>query len=163
MTQLMRFVYCGRVDLDDCEVTKFRKILDMLRIEAVTEIDDDGDDDCIEEYIDEPEEAPLLMQSNSDPGQRRRVTMSTVVKDEAARQFMERNPLTCPFCKKLSTLTKHRNEHVKYCIKNCDRIESKCPYCDKSFCDPFYVRKHVRAIHKIEPDGRGLKRVSCVR
>lgn len=76
-----------------------------------------------------------------------RVKLYNVIKNEKVKKFMELNPQICPFCKKISKSNKHRNEHVKYCVSNPDRIISKCPHCSKSFCDPYYVRKHMKTIH----------------
>lgn len=78
---------------------------------------------------------------------RRRTRIEDVVKKDEAKMWMDLRPEICPFCNKKAKTNKHRNEHVKYCSENPDRIVSKCPYCDKSFCDPYYVRKHVRTIH----------------
>lgn len=78
---------------------------------------------------------------------RQRVRVDSVIKRNEDRIFMDENPDLCPFCKKRAKTSKHRNEHVKYCTENPDRVVSKCPYCEKSFCDPYYVRKHIRTIH----------------
>lgn len=79
------------------------------------------------------------------PKTRTRVEM--VVKDDDNKAFMDLHPLICPFCRKKAKTMKHRNEHVKYCSENPDRVVSKCPYCEKSFCDPYYVRKHIKTLH----------------
>lgn len=83
---------------------------------------------------------------------RHRTKLENVVKNKEHRRFMELNPLDCPFCMKTSSTNKHRNEHVKYCTMNPDRIVSKCHYCDKNFCDPYYVRKHMKTIHGDKED-----------
>lgn len=78
---------------------------------------------------------------------RQRILVNDVVKNKQAREMMNNFPETCPFCEKFLKTTKHRNEHVKYCYKNPDRVISECPFCNKTFCDPYYVRKHIYAIH----------------
>ncbi|CAG9811922.1 unnamed protein product [Chironomus riparius] len=83
---------------------------------------------------------------------RHRTKLDNVVRSKEHRRFMELNPVDCPFCMKNSSTNKHRNEHVKYCTMNPDRIVSKCYYCDKNFCDPYYVRKHMKTIHADKED-----------
>ncbi|XP_070496642.1 protein bric-a-brac 1-like [Chironomus tepperi] len=83
---------------------------------------------------------------------RHRTKLDNVVRSKEHRRFMDLNPLDCPFCMKTSSTNKHRNEHVKYCTMNPDRIVSKCYYCDKNFCDPYYVRKHMKTIHADKED-----------
>lgn len=90
---------------------------------------------------------PGLMRMQSQGTSKPRTRIENVVKDDEAKAFMDLHPEICPFCKKKAKTLKHRNEHVKYCSENPDRVVSKCPYCDKSFCDPYYVRKHVKTIH----------------
>lgn len=77
-----------------------------------------------------------------------RITIESVVLNDQVKKFMAENPITCPFCWKEATSLKHRNEHVKYCRCNPNRVISKCPLCEKNFCDPYYLRKHLRLMHK---------------
>lgn len=92
------------------------------------------------------------------PLSRHRTKLEAVVRSRDHRHFMDLNPLDCPFCMKTSSTNKHRNEHVKYCTLNPDRIVSKCHYCDKNFCDPYYVRKHMKTIHGDKEAGEPLKK-----
>jgi hypothetical protein len=78
---------------------------------------------------------------------RPRIKLHSVVKSEKARKLLVQFPLSCPFCKKKSKSLKNRNEHVKYCPNNPHRIDSKCNICLKSFCDPYYVKKHLINVH----------------
>lgn len=84
----------------------------------------------------------------SDPGfQKKRIKIDDVVKNEEHKMWLELRPEICPFCNKKAKTQKHRNEHVKYCSQNPDRVVSNCPFCAKSFCDPYYVRKHCKNTH----------------
>lgn len=76
-----------------------------------------------------------------------KISMGRVVPNRKLQQFMTENAMLCPFCRKLFKTTKHRNEHVKYCFDNPNRIVSNCPICKKSVCDPYYLRKHLRNVH----------------
>lgn len=75
------------------------------------------------------------------------ISLDRVVPSKRHQHFMNVNPETCPFCEKLCKTSKHRNEHVKYCFINPNRIVSVCPLCAKSVCDPYYLRKHMRNVH----------------
>lgn len=79
--------------------------------------------------------------------QKRRIRVEDVIKSEEHKMWFDLRPEICPFCSKKAKTNKHRNEHVKYCTENPDRIVSQCPFCNKSFCDPYYVRKHCKNIH----------------
>lgn len=81
-----------------------------------------------------------------------KISVERVVPSKKLQQFMSDNPQICPFCNKFFKTSKHRNEHVKYCFDNPDRIVSRCPLCGKSVCDPYYLRKHLRKIHGNEHD-----------
>lgn len=85
--------------------------------------------------------------SSSENARKRRVKIEDVVKNKQVKLWFDLRPDTCPFCNKKAKTTKHRNEHVKYCSENPDRIISRCPHCSKSFCDPYYIRKHIRTVH----------------
>lgn len=76
-----------------------------------------------------------------------KISVERVVPSKKFQQFMADNPLICPFCSKYFKTSKHRNEHVKYCFSNKNRIISLCPLCKKSVCDPYYLRKHLRNVH----------------
>jgi hypothetical protein len=76
-----------------------------------------------------------------------KISVDRVVPNKKLQKFMLEHPSLCPFCRKLFKTTKHRNEHVKYCFDNPDRIVSSCPICSKSVCDPYYLRKHLRNVH----------------
>lgn len=76
-----------------------------------------------------------------------KISVKRVVPSKQMQQIMSQNPKFCPFCGKLFKTSKHRNEHVKYCFENPDRIVSQCPMCNKSVCDPYYLRKHIRLVH----------------
>lgn len=76
-----------------------------------------------------------------------KISVNRVVPSKHFRDFMQKHPTICPFCHKLFKTTKHRNEHVKYCFDNPDRVVSTCPLCNKSVCDPYYLRKHLRNVH----------------
>lgn len=123
-------------------------------------------DDCIVESLDQAQdmetepEATRAVIFPKKPSQRiirmkpnpvGKISVERVVPSRKMKEFMNENPQTCPFCRKLFKTTKHRNEHVKYCFDNPDRIVSKCPLCSKSVCDPYYLRKHLRTVHDIEP------------
>lgn len=76
-----------------------------------------------------------------------KISVKRVVPSKQMQQIMSQNPKLCPFCGKHFKTSKHRNEHVKYCFDNPDRIVSQCPLCNKSVCDPYYLRKHIRLVH----------------
>lgn len=76
-----------------------------------------------------------------------KISVERVVPNKKLLKFMNENPSLCPFCRKQFKTTKHRNEHVKYCFDNPNRIVSNCPICGKSVCDPYYLRKHLRNVH----------------
>lgn len=76
-----------------------------------------------------------------------KISVERVVPNKKLQRFMAEHPSLCPFCRKLFKTTKHRNEHVKYCFDNPNRIVSSCPICSKSVCDPYYLRKHLRNVH----------------
>jgi hypothetical protein len=78
-----------------------------------------------------------------------KISIERVVPSPKIQKFMTENPMICPFCRKLFKTTKHRNEHVKYCFDNPNRIVSNCHICGKSVCDPYYLRKHLRNVHGI--------------
>jgi hypothetical protein len=87
--------------------------------------------------------ATIRFQPSSDG----KVSLGRVVPNRKLQQFMVEHPSLCPFCRKLFKTTKHRNEHVKYCFDNPNRIVSNCSICGKSVCDPYYLRKHLRNVH----------------
>lgn len=76
-----------------------------------------------------------------------KIHLGRVVPSKILQKFMNENPGICPFCKKQFKTPKHRNEHVKYCFQNPNRIVSVCPLCDKNVCDPYYLRKHMKNVH----------------
>lgn len=76
-----------------------------------------------------------------------KIHLGRVVPSKVLQKFMNENPGICPFCKKHFKTPKHRNEHVKYCFQNPNRIVSVCPLCDKNVCDPYYLRKHMKNVH----------------
>lgn len=76
-----------------------------------------------------------------------KIHLGRVVPSKVLQNFMNANPGICPFCKKQFKTSKHRNEHVKYCFQNPNRIVSVCPLCDKNVCDPYYLRKHMKNVH----------------
>lgn len=76
-----------------------------------------------------------------------KIHLGRVVPSKVLQKFMNENPGICPFCKKHFKTPKHRNEHVKYCFQNPNRIISVCPLCDKNVCDPYYLRKHMKNVH----------------
>lgn len=226
---MVKYVYCGSVDLTTEEVPAFEKVLESLKIdferstqEEATEDkgneqnDDDSyvDDKEFESMIDvdEPEWADLKIKE--EPEDKNEVTLSEatraqpvdddsdlssaesqtqqpfehryaqsmprfkiirppkhtiirqpqdiftkspipisvdrVVPSRAIQKFMLKYPEVCPFCEKSCKTNKHRNEHVKYCFSNPNRIVSVCPLCDKSVCDPYYLRKHLRNVHRTD-------------
>lgn len=81
-----------------------------------------------------------------------KVSLGRVVPNRKTQQFMVDHPMICPFCRKYFKTTKHRNEHVKYCFDNPNRVVSNCPICGKSVCDPYYLRKHMRNVHGHQSD-----------
>lgn len=86
-----------------------------------------------------------------------KISVDRVVPSKKLQQFMHINQEICPFCKKFFKTSKHRNEHVKYCTNNPNRVVSLCPLCNKSVCDPYYLRKHIRNVHgKVNPSGQFL-------
>lgn len=91
-----------------------------------------------------PSSQPQLRQNSS---LFRQMTIDRVVPVKKLQQFMKVNPGKCPFCNKNFKTSKHRNEHVKYCFENPHRVISKCSLCQKSVCDPYYLRKHMRNVH----------------
>ncbi|CRL08089.1 CLUMA_CG020825, isoform A [Clunio marinus] len=74
-------------------------------------------------------------------------SVKRVVPSQKFQNFMFKNPTICPFCNKFFNTTKHRNEHVKYCFDNPNRVVSQCKICSKSVCDPYYLRKHMKNVH----------------
>lgn len=131
---------------------------DFSEIIQMTEMHEEGqvEGGNYEYSSDEPASSSFLQQQRQQTPKiikvvshapRKRTKVDSVVKSEIARRFMDENPTDCPFCKKSSSSNKNRNEHVKYCTLNPDRVVSYCPYCDKSFCDPYYVRKHIKTLH----------------
>lgn len=86
---------------------------------------------------------------NASPGGKieGKIHLGRVVPSKILQKFMNENPGICPFCKKHFKTPKHRNEHVKYCFQNPNRIVSVCPLCDKNVCDPYYLRKHMKNVH----------------
>lgn len=85
------------------------------------------------------------------PNPEGKISVRRVVPSLRTQQFMKAEPNICPFCMKKFKTSKHRNEHVKYCFDNPNRIVSTCPLCSKSFCDPYYLRKHLRVVHGKQP------------
>ena len=75
------------------------------------------------------------------------ITLNRVVPSKRIQNFMNSCPEICPFCERKCKTSKHRNEHVKYCYTNPNRIVSVCQLCKKSVCDPYYLRKHMRNVH----------------
>lgn len=205
---MLQYLYCGSVDIDDCEVEEFRKTLGSLRIEFVQEDlqdDESGENEEVEEIETvkpEPEESEVIVEvascsnfvavAKKEPkkestastssgksnlsGERSelhekvinfrriipsririresniksKVSLARVVPSKSTQEFMNRNITTCPFCRKIFKTSKHRNEHVKFCFDNPDRIVSECHLCHKSVCDPYYLRKHMRKVHAID-------------
>ncbi|KAG5668625.1 hypothetical protein PVAND_016560 [Polypedilum vanderplanki] len=205
LTQLMEYIYCGRVDLHENEIQKFKKLMQTLKMDIaannesseaipttssatnatdlleeikvkeetsedqnIIDLNESEAESCSSEDCNDFELPMSLMAQEMSVQQpptkvrklfrpmrpeinfgvvKPRVKLFNVIKNEKAKKFMEINPKICPFCKKISKSNKHRNEHVKYCISNPDRIVSKCPHCSKSFCDPYYVKKHMKTIH----------------
>lgn len=76
-----------------------------------------------------------------------KISIRRVVPSKKMQKFMNDNPGKCPFCQRSFKTSKHRNEHVKYCFENPNRVVSTCPLCQKSVCDPYYLRKHLRNVH----------------
>jgi hypothetical protein len=76
-----------------------------------------------------------------------KISMEKVVPSKKIQKYMNDHPGTCPFCEKLFKTAKHRNEHVKYCFQNPNRVVSVCPLCNKNVCDPYYLRKHIKNVH----------------
>lgn len=173
---IVEFIYTGSVTVEEKNIQQLQKIFKQLRLESI-KADDETEFKGFEDTrkfafleqleltgrdLKKTESTIALEQETSYPPLRRRfptilrrmtsqrrVTIDSVVKGQRARTFMEMFPINCPFCMKKAKNQKHRNEHVKYCIKNPDRVISTCPLCDKNFCDPYYVRKHLIHVHSI--------------
>lgn len=215
---MLQYIYCGCVDIEECDVEAFRKTLDSLKIEY----DQQDDDICYDEKSNAVDsEEPEFLESEDmvdvedtawsdanevtivkvEPEDERedneesnrtekkssltsprelhekiinfrriipkpeplheaireyatyssKISIGRVVPSKANQEFMNRNVTTCPFCRKLFKNTKHRNEHVKYCVDNSNRIVSECHLCKKSVCDPYYLRKHMKNVHGLGP------------
>lgn len=86
----------------------------------------------------------LMKQSPTNGG---KISVERVVPSLEIQRIMANHPDICPFCNKKFKTMKHRNEHVKYCLDNPNRIVSKCSLCRKSVCDPYYLRKHMKNVH----------------
>lgn len=69
------------------------------------------------------------------------------VKSKEAWKFMKENPYSCPFCDKVVNRKKGRNTHVKFCKENPDRLNSDCPFCQKTLGTPYALKLHISSHH----------------
>lgn len=162
LSLILEYVYLGECDLDECDVTEFKKVAASLDIKVELNVpmtvdvtsSNDADNEGEISYEDIMESTPALKRANkslsddSEPPNKK-------IKKESAATSKKAKPLdlspssgrgACPHCER-AMKKRDISYHSKHCWENPSRIESNCEVCEREFELPVTCRSHEKKEH----------------